>query len=156
MARFVMERGNSDFGGRFVQTKGYLSGDYSEASDEVQNAILTKQANICADEQRKNAGTMLNEKGYSKGETASHIKVTSPFVRNGKRMISIKFLGRRSSGESANEVAFLNEFGIGNDEGEVRMSKRNFIAKANESKAPECEEAAAGLFAQWVSEQLIL
>jgi hypothetical protein len=146
-------------GGHFIQTKGRLSSDYASASVEVQNEILTRQANICAEEQRKNARGMLNVKGYSRGVTAGGIKVTSPFVRDGVRAISIKFLGSRPNGKgtkSVAEVAFFNEFGIGDSEGGMRMSKRNFIAKSNEDKADECAEVAADTFAQYVSDQLIL
>jgi len=154
MARFVMERMNDLQGNRIVATTGRLSSDYSSASIEVQDAILTRQANLCADEQRKNAGSMLNEKGFGKGGTQRAIRVTSPFSRNDIRSIKIAFFGMRRGKTTNAEVAFLNEFGIGDGSGEAKMSKRNFIAKANEAKADECAEIAADLFAQFVADQI--
>lgn len=155
MARFVMNRSETPDGAKVVSTTGRLSSSYSEASSEVQDAILTAQANVVADQQRKNAGSMLNLKGYGKGITRESIKVSSPFVRGGVRAIKIAFFGTRNGGRTRTaEVAFFNEFGIGDGAGGQRMAKRNFIAKANEETADQCEEIAADLFAAWVADQI--
>ena len=155
MARFEMEKSQTADGSKIVSTTGRLSSSYSEASADTQNAILIAQANVVAEQQRKNAGDMLNLKGYGKGLTREAIRVSSPFVRGGARGIKIAFFGTRNGGRTrAAEVAFFNEFGIGDNEGNVRMSKRLFISKANESTADECAEIAADLFAAYVADQI--
>ena len=159
MARFYMEtdrlgeKGGEVRQARIVSTTGRLSSDYSSASIEVQDEILTRQANLCADLQRKNAGSMLNEKGFGTGGTQRAIRVTSPFSRGNVRSIKIAFFGTRKDGTRNAEVAFFNEFGIGDGNGQ-KMSKRNFIAKANEAKADECAEIAADIFAAYVADQI--
>jgi len=155
MARFILEKDTLVGGSKVVSTTGRLSSKYSEASYEVQDSILVAQANIVANEQRKNAGTMLNERGYGTGTTRSAIRVTSPFSREGSRGIKIAFFGTRRGGKTRNaEVAFFNEYGIGDGAGGQRMSRRNFIARANEDKADECAEIAASIFADYVASQL--
>lgn len=155
MARFIMERAETASGAKVVGTTGRLSSSYSEASIETQDAILTAQASIVAEQQRRNAGSMLNLRGYSKGITEGAIKVTSPFTRNGARGIKIIFVGMRNNGKTRNaEVAFFNEFGIGDGSGEQRMAKRNFIASANEQVADKCAEIAADIFLAYVASQL--
>lgn len=136
-----------------IQSTGKFSAEEVAASPvETQDKILLAQAAIIVPEQVKNARGMLNEKGFSVGITSESVKAQSPKNIRGSRGLYITFEGLRPNGRSSKrtaEVAFINEYGIAG-----RMSKRNFIAKANEDTAEQCNEIAADLFAAYVAEQI--
>lgn len=150
LARFVLQTDAAI--GKAVYTKGHVSSAF-DVPGELEDAILKMQGEVLAEEQRKNAGAMLNIKGYGKGYTKESIEVSNLYTRGGIRYIQIRFKGKRPDGKRAAEIAFFNEFGIGSGGGE-RMTARGFIAKANATKQSELEEIAADQFAQWVESQL--
>ena len=145
MARFVKATNQDD--GKRVLTVGHVSSSF-DLSDDVADKILKAQATVLAEEQRKNAGEMLNLKGYGKGYTKAKVEVSSPYTRGGVRLIQIRFRGKRPDGKSAAEIAYLNEFGVGDDRG-ARIPARGFIAKANAAKDDEINEIAADMVQQW-------
>ncbi len=149
MARFVKAT-STDYG-KSVFTVGHVSSSY-ELTDEVADKILKAQAEVLAEEQRKNAGEMLNLKGYGRGYTKAKVEVSSPYTRGGVRLIQIRFRGKRPDGKSAAEIAYLNEFGVGRDGFGGRYASipaRGFIAKANAAKDDEINEIAADMVEQW-------
>lgn len=150
MARFVRDT-NHDYG-KSVFTVGHVSSSYG-VSDEIADKILRAQAEILAAEQRKNAGEMLNLKGYGKGYTKAKVEVSNPYTRRGVRLIQIRFRGKRPDGKSAAEIAYLNEYGVGSKEG-ARIPARGFIAKANAAKDDEITKLAADMVAAWTEEFL--
>lgn len=145
MARFVKTTNHDN--GKSVFTVGHVSSSF-DLSDDVADKILKAQANVLAEEQRKNAGEMLNLKGYGKGYTKAKVEVSSPYTRGGVRLIQIRFRGKRPDGKSAAEIAYLNEFGVGDDWG-ARIPARGFIAKSNAAKDDEINEIAADMVQQW-------
>lgn len=115
--------------------------------DSVLENILNSQAEIVAEEQRKNANTMLNEKGLSTGATAKSIKVKKAKRKGLNMEAEIVFEGKRPDGKRAGEVAFINEYGS------RRNSARSFIKKAIDSKEDECEAVAEKIFREWQEKQ---
>lgn len=115
--------------------------------------MLRAQAEIVAREQRKNARTMLNEAGYSKGYTADSIDIGNPYEREGVWYIQIRFKGKRPDGKRAAEIAYLNEYGIGDNTGHVRMRARGFIWKANKAAQDEALAAADKIHNEWLNEE---
>lgn len=131
-----------------------ISSDYSSASIETQDAILSRQAELCAAKQREKAGSELNARGFGKGGTKSAIVVNAPKSKNGVRTVSITFKGARTRGNTTTSnaaIAFFNEYGVG-----ARMSARRFISRSNEEVSDECARIAADLFAQYVADQIQL
>lgn len=151
MARFVRNV-DRNFG-KSVFTRGHLASGLG-VSQEVGDQMLKVQAEILAEQQRKNAGTMLNAEGFGKGYTRDSIQVSNPYTRGNVRFIQIRFWGKRPDGKRAAEVAFLNEFGIGDGERGCRMRARGFIAKANAEKMDEAERAAADILEEWTANMM--
>jgi hypothetical protein len=108
----------------------------ADIPDTIIENILNAQADIVAEKQRRNALTMLNEKGYSTGATARSVKVKRAKRKGGEIAAYIVFDGTRPDGKKAAEVAFINEYGSS------RNSARRFIAQAIDSTEAECNKIA--------------
>jgi hypothetical protein len=139
MARFSVEVDHTN--GDAAYTKLRVQKKHEGLPPEVIHKMLRAQAEIVAEEQRKNAGSMLNEKGMSKGYTADSIVVGNPYERDGTWYIQVRFKGTRPDGKRAAEIAYLNEYGIGGEGGE-KMRARGFIWQANRSASPRALDAA--------------
>jgi hypothetical protein len=118
--------------------------------DEVIEKMLNAAADVIEPEIKRNAETMLNERGYSTGATARSIT-----RRMRSRYLEIYFQGTRQDGKKAAEIAFINEYGLGKTGGDQdtfydqKMGGRFFIKKAIDTKADEALDAAEKVFREW-------
>ena len=111
----------------------------SDLPVDVIDEILMAKAEIAVDEQRKSADQLLNQRGYSTGQTRDSIKISNPkYDAKGVRSITVGFSGKRKKGQSAAEVAFVNEFGVPSK----KIAPRQFIRVANERAADRMAKAA--------------
>lgn len=139
-----------------------LNSEYETAGipDDIMEKMLSVMADIIEPEIRKNAGTMLNEKGYSiKGTMESIKRGKMKKDKYGNRYMQIDFSGTRADGKKATEIAFINEYGLGklvnatagravNDD-DTQFEGRFFIQKALEDKADEAVAAMEKVFRDW-------
>lgn len=127
--------------------------------DEILEKMLNTEADAIEPEIRKNASTMLNQKGYSIGGTAKSIKrKRSARDRFGYMYVEINFNGARQDGKKATEIAFLNEYGLGETGGRQdafydKMGGRFFIQKAIDAKEDEAFDNAEKIFRDWQEKQ---
>ncbi len=125
--------------------EGLLGKDADDIPDEVLEAMLNAEADTIASEQRRNASTLLNERGLSTGATERSIKIKKA-KRIGKSMSArITFDGTRPDGKRAAEIAFINEYGVPGKGIRGRM----FIQKAIDSKGDEALDKAEKIFRDW-------
>ena len=135
--------------------------------DEVQDEMLTAQAEVVIKAQREEAKKLGmyegyssaagnvrmptrgdnilwgQEKSYSTGQLARSLRISKPYVRKDVRHVKIYFSGYRKRGNTRTsnaEIAFLNEFGTRN------INARHFIWVANEKCAEDTTKAAAEVY----------
>ena len=117
--------------------------------DEVIDEMLNAEADVIEPEIKRNAETMLNEKGMSTGATARSLT-----RKKSRGKVELNFKGKRPDGRKATEVAFINEYGLGKTEGrqdlfDTKMGGRFFIQKAIDSKGDEALDKAEKIFREW-------
>ena len=126
--------------------------DIKEIPDSVLDEMLRAGAEPVAAEQRKNAASMLNQRGMGTGKTAASIRIRKAGAgRSGGRSIAITFAGGRPNGKSgskrAAEVAFINEFG------KRSMPGRQFIRTSNENAADDMLAEQEKIHDAWLESQ---
>ena len=122
--------------------------------DEVLDEMLNAEADVIEPEMKRNAETMLSEKGYSTGATAKSITRRARRDKWGYKYVEIYFKGTRPDGKKATEIAFLNEYGLGKTEGltgmfDNKIGGRFFIQKAIDDKGGEALDKAEKIFREW-------
>lgn len=129
---------------------GVLSADFLEIPGVVPDSVMAEMLDAAADiiepEIKKNADTLLNEKGWSiKGTLKSITRVKMKTGKEGDRYLLINFRGTRQDGKNASEIAFINEYG----DPRKKMSARFFIQKALDAKGDEAVAAMEKVFREW-------
>lgn len=154
-----IEGGGAKYRGYTSAAETLNRGFETDIPDDVMCRMIDAEAEVIESEQRKNALTMLNERGKSKGMTARSITRTKA-KRNGEAVEAwIKFTGNRADAprhrrasskpndRRAAEVAFVNEYGS------RKTPARKFIQKAIDAKADEGYDKAEAIFDEWQKNQ---
>lgn len=143
--------------------------------EEVQDEMITAQAQVTMEAQREEAKKLGmysgydrwnnlrdwannqlpgQERSYSTGQLAKSIRIGKPKTKKGVRKLSIYFAGSRTRGGkrrwSAPKKIKNSEIAFLNEYGTRTINARHFIWIANEKSANKATEAALEVYDRWL------